>query len=233
MCGRFCLAVSPEELAEVFGLSPVSDFPPRYNIAPTQPVAVIRQIRAQAGSLPEGKADRQLDLMHWGLIPSWAKDPSLGNRLINARAETLSEKPSFRTAFQRRRCLIPASGFYEWQKTPAGKQPYYLHPITPQDSLKPRSLFAFAGLWETWQDILSCTIITTVANDRVRPIHDRMPVILKPEDYDRWLDPTEQDTSALQDLLTPLPEELIQAYPVSKRVNQATVDQPDCIQPVN
>jgi putative SOS response-associated peptidase YedK len=214
MCGRFSLAVTPKELARSFDLETVPDFPARYNIAPTQPVAVILRTNDQP--------KRHLRLMRWGLIPAWAKDPAIANRLINARAETVAEKPSFRTAFKRRRCLIPASGFFEWQKTKAGKQPFYFR---PQDG----GLFAIAGLWESWQDIETCTLLTTEANQLLEPIHERMPVLLKPEDYDQWLDLKTQGTAALQALLQPFPADQMLAYPVSKRVNNATIDDRECI----
>ncbi len=214
MCGRFCLAVTTEELAEYFGLTAVPDFPARYNIAPSQPIAVILRTN--------NEPERHFRLMRWGLIPAWAKDPAIGDRLINARAETVAEKPSFRTAFKRRRCLIPASGFFEWQKTKAGKQPFYFRPQSG-------SLFAIAGLWESWQDIETCTILTTAANELLQPIHERMPVILKPEDYDQWLDWQIQDTETLQALLQPFPADQMLAYPVSKRVNNAAIDDIECI----
>jgi putative SOS response-associated peptidase YedK len=212
MCGRFSLAVTPEELAKSFALGTVPDFPARYNIAPSQPVAVILQTNEQ----PE----RHFRLMRWGLIPAWAKDPAIANRLINARAETVAEKPSFRTAFKRRRCLIPASGFFEWQKIKAGKQPFYFQS-------KDEALFAIAGLWESWQDIETCTILTTEANQLLKPIHERMPVILNPEDYDQWL--ALQTPENLQALLKPFPADQMLAYPVSKRMNNAAIDDPDCI----
>jgi putative SOS response-associated peptidase YedK len=187
MCGRFTLAQSPEAVAKAFGLDAVPNFPPRYNIAPSQPVGVI--VRGQNAPKPEFR------LMGWGLIPSWAKDPSIGAKLINARSETLTEKPSFRAAFKYRRCLIPADGFYEWQKTQGGaKQPFYF-------SMAGNAVFAFAGLWESWNDIESCTILTTAANGLLQPIHDRMPVILSPKDYGRWLDPSVQGGRVLLDLL--------------------------------
>ena len=177
MCGRYTLRTPVDSLVEAFD---IVDYPssltPSYNIAPTQEVAAV----------VEEDEKRKLEMFHWGLIPSWAKDPSIGNKMINARAETVSEKPSFRKAFKVRRCLILADGFYEWQKTDNGKQPYY---IKMQDD----SPFAFAGLWEIWQngeEIRSATIITTEANDLMNEIHHRMPVILPPEDYGMWLVPT-------------------------------------------
>ena len=180
MCGRFTLFEPDKVLAKEFG---VSDFPPRsprYNIAPSQPIAAVRAVPAGSG--------RELALLRWGLIPSWSKDPAIGNRLINARAETAKEKPSFRNAFRRHRCLIPASGFYEWLRWERGKQPYFVR-------MRDGHPFAFAGLWDRWESpdkgvIETCTILTTAANDVLAPIHDRMPVILPPREYDRWLDPS-------------------------------------------
>jgi putative SOS response-associated peptidase YedK len=218
MCGRFTLAQPPQQIAKAFGLSDVPSFPPRYNIAPTQPVGVIVQDR------DSGK--REYRLMVWGLIPAWVKDPSTFANLINARAETIAEKPSFRTAYKYRRCLIPADGFYEWQKVKSGpKQPFYF-------TLRDNGLFAFAGLWESWNDIETFTILTTSANTLLQTIHDRMPVILNPEDYDRWIDPTIQDGQQLSDLLCPFPDESMQAIPVSTRVNAAVVDDAQCIAPL-
>ena len=215
MCGRFTLTFSAEELAEAFELDEVpASFPPRYNIAPSQPIAaVLKTIEHPV---------RHLSLLRWGLIPSWSKDPAIGNRLINARAETVAEKPSFRTAFKRRRCLIPASGFYEWQKQERGKQPFYFH-------LKRKQPFAFAGLWETWQDIPTGTIITTEANQLSQPIHDRMPVILKPQDYEEWLEPNNQNIAELQSLLKPFLSEEMEIYPVSNQVNNPANDSSECI----
>lgn len=219
MCGRFTLAVEPEDLAQAFDLAEApDDFPPRFNIAPSQPIAAILKS-------PDDQ-ERHFQLLKWGLIPSWAKDPSIGNRLINARGETVATKPSFRAAFKRRRCLIPATGFYEWQKHKGGKQPFYIR-------LRNQQPFAFAGLWETWQDIDTCTIITTEANEELEPIHNRMPVILNPEDYDTWLDPDNQDTAELQSLLLPFPSEAIEAYPISTHVNKPANDSPECIAPVS
>lgn len=215
MCGRFSLTFSAEELSEVFQLDEIPpSFPPRYNVAPSQPIAAVLKTI--------DRPSRHFSLLRWGLIPSWSKDPAIGNRLINARAETVGEKPSFRTAFKRRRCLIPASGFYEWQKKEQGKQAYYFH-------LKENQPFAFAGLWETWQDIPTGTILTTAANQLSQPIHDRMPVILKPEDYDRWLDPTNQASEVLQSLLKPFPSEEMEIYPVSNKVNNPANDSPECV----
>ncbi len=214
MCGRFTLYHTPDEIAERFQVSDVPETEARYNIAPTQNVAVVTQNGA-----------RHLENYVWGLVPSWAKDPSIGSRMINARAETLAEKPSFRTALSRRRCLLPADGFYEWQapaEGASGKTPTYLH---RRDS----GLFAFAGLWDEWHapdgsPLRSCTIITTTPNAAAAPIHNRMPVILRPEDEAFWLDPAVSDPRDLLPLLAPYPADLMETYPVSRRVNVPTVD---------
>lgn len=217
MCGRFALTHSAEALAEAFALKKVPDFAPRYNIAPSQPVAVV--------VLTDGTA-QELKWMRWGLIPSWAKDPAIGFKLINARAETLSEKPSFRTAFKRRRCLVPADGFYEWQAIEGSKrkQPYFI-------CMKDRQLFAFAGLWEEWQgegDILqTCTIVTTAANELMKPIHRRMPAVIEPANCARWLDP-DASPQSLQSLLVPFSRDALTAYPVSTLVNSPKNDGADC-----
>jgi putative SOS response-associated peptidase YedK len=206
-------------MVELFQLLRLPELQPRYNIAPTQPVAVIRQ---------RGSA-RELSLMRWGLIPSWAKDPAIGSRMINARAETVATKPSFRAAFKRRRCLIPADGFYEWQKRDGRtKQPFYI-------GLKDEQPFAFAGLWESWtaadgSEIESCTVITTAANDLLRELHDRMPVILDEDDYPRWLDPKPVSADNLQSLLHPFPSERMRFYPVNTVVNSPQNEVPQCIQ---
>ena len=219
MCGRFSFTQPEKVVAEVFDLSSIPTLSPRYNIAPTQPVPTI---------LPDSEnGKRQLKMLRWGLIPSWAKDMKMGARLINARAETIAEKPAFRSAFKRRRCLVLADGFYEWQQQDGKKQPFYFQ-------LQDGKPFAFAGLWERWEKgegepIESCTIVTTEANQLMRPIHDRMPVILDPENYDRWLDPELQKTEMLQSLLQPYQSEEMTFYPVSTKVNNAKVDSADCI----
>jgi putative SOS response-associated peptidase YedK len=222
MCGRFTLTADPEELRQAFPWLNVPDnLQPRYNIAPTQPVAVVPN---------DGK--NQLDYYVWGLIPSWAKDPEIGNRLINARAETLAEKPSFRSAFKRRRCLILADGFYEWRQSPVQrvKVPTYIQ----VDSGKP---FAFAGLWENWHssdgsEILSCTIITTQPNALMQEIHNRMPVILPESAYSLWLDPQEHKAAELMPLLQPYTASTMRAFPVSTLVNSPATDAPELIIPV-
>jgi putative SOS response-associated peptidase YedK len=222
MCGRFTLATPDQDLAVQFNLPEVPDVTPRYNIAPTQPVGVVR--------VPAVDSDRELVMVHWGLIPFWAKDPKIGARMINARAETVAEKPAFRTAFRRRRCLVPADGFYEWQKQNGSKQPYYIH----MTDGKP---FAFAGLWERWKGpddtvIDSCTLLTTQPNDLVRPLHNRMPVILRPSDYELWLDPAVEDAGVLKPLLRPHSPDGMDAYPVSRRVNKPAHEGPACIEPL-
>ena len=222
MCGRFTLRLSPSELAEIFRLLREPEIGPRYNIAPAQPVAVVR---------PEGKF-RDLSLMRWGLIPSWSKDEKIGARLINARAETVAEKPSFRDAFKKRRCLIPADGFYEWKQLDGKvKQPFFI-------GLRKDDPFAFAGLWEHWTGpngtaVESCTIITTDANERLAELHNRMPVILHEDDYDRWLDPQNKQLEELQSLLVPYPAAEMRTYPVSQLVNSPKNDVPDCAEPVD
>ncbi len=218
MCGRYTLATPVEALAEEFGVAgPLPEIPPSYNLAPTQEVAVV---------LVDG--ERRLEMLRWGLIPSWADDPQIGSRMINARSETVSEKPSFRGAFRKRRCLIPADGFYEWQRTGNGKQPYHIH-------AKDGSPLAFAGLWENWsgdgEEIRSCTILTTEANKVVGEIHHRMPVILAPENYEMWLDPDLHDADRLTPLPTPYPSEALEAYPVSRFVNNPSNDDERCVEP--
>lgn len=219
MCGRFTL-IDLSQFTNLFPwiLPPDSEPPPRYNIAPSQAIAVVP-------NAPEHKIDYFL----WGLIPSWAKDPAIGNRMINARAETLAEKPAFRTALRRRRCLIPASGFYEWQKTPdgRGKRPFYL-------TLKSQEPFAFAGLWDTWHDpggaeINSCTIITVPPNKLLASIHDRMPAMLLPEACEKWVDPAEHPPQVLQELLKSYPADQMAARPVSRLVNNPKAESPQCL----
>jgi putative SOS response-associated peptidase YedK len=221
MCGRFTLRTPAKELAEIFRLADVPDLRPRYNIAPTQPVAAVRLVPKDG--------HRELVMLHWGLIPFWAEDPKVGYSTINARAETVATKPTFRQAFAKRRCLVVADGFYEWQKTDGRKQPFYIH-------IKDDQPFAFAGLWERWkrddQKIESCTIIVTEANDVLNPIHDRMPVILSPEDCDLWLDPKFEDKKKLQAILRPFPPSAMEAYPASTVVNNSRTDVETCVERV-
>ncbi len=220
MCGRYTLKTPAADLAELFAVPEAPTLPFRYNIAPTQSVPVVRAV-------PGGQG-RELVSLRWGLIPSWAQDPSIGNRMINARSDTASSKPSFRSAFRQRRCLVLADGFYEWQKRGSKKQPYYFQ-------MRSGRPFAFAGLWEHWtgegEIIESCTILTTDANGVVRPVHERMPVILAPDQYERWLDPKVQQPDAVQTLLRPYPDEEMAAYPVGLRVNSPRNDDPVCVQP--
>lgn len=221
MCGRFVSKAKKEEIEKEFKVEITGEdfIVPRYNIAPTQLIAAITEIENL----------REISLFKWGLIPKWAKDESMGSKLINARAETVHEKPSFRDAFRSRRCIIPASGFYEWQKTSKGaKQPFYFY-------LKGKEIFGFAGLWEEWLDkqsgeiTESCTIITTEANDVLKPVHDRMPVILKPESYEEWLNPKIKDTAKLQNLLVPFPPNEMSSHAVSRAVNSPSEDAPELI----
>jgi len=223
MCGRFTLTVSARVLADVFDVPEVPQLAPRYNIAPTQTVAIVRH--AADGS-------REMALVRWGLIPFWAKDTSIGARMINARGETVASKPAFRSAVKQRRCLIPADGFYEWQKSGVGKQPFLIR-------FADRRAFAFAGLWDRWrrtedtQEIVSCTIITTSPNDLVRELHDRMPVILPPSRFDEWLRLEPLPEAALESLLQPYPADEMEAFPVSRRVNTPTHDDAECVLPLS
>jgi len=219
MCGRYTLATSEAALQAEFGLDEIpADYRPRYNIAPGQEVlAVIRDgDRLRAGWL------------RWGLIPFWAGDPSIGNRMINARAETLATKPAFRQAFERRRCLILADGFYEWQAQGAAKVPYWIH-------LEDRRPFAFAGLWDRWRPpegdpVVSCTIVTTQATEALRPIHERMPVILPPGARERWLDPEAGQEERIA-LLRPYAGADLATHAVTTLVNSPRNDTPECIAP--
>jgi len=218
MCGRFTQATPGETIAQLFDLSGAPALRPRYNIAPTQPVAVVRS----------GAGGRELVELHWGLIPSWAKERAMGARMINARAETLAEKPAFRAAFRARRCLIVADGFYEWQKLGARKQPWFIR-------MRDRAPFGFAGLWERWsgegEPVESCTIVTTTPNEVLEPLHDRMPAIVEPDDFAAWLDPGERDTERLAGLLRPYPAERMEAYRVGLVVNNPANDDSRCIEP--
>lgn len=222
MCGRFTLFDTAASLAEAFEVAEVPSLSPRYNIAPSQAVAAVR--------IPPSGGAREVVLLRWGLIPSWAKDPSLGDRMINARAETAAGKPAFRSAIRRRRCLVPASGFYEWKRTNGRKQPYYIR----RPDGKP---FALAGLWESWEGpgaaaVESCTILTTSANELLLPIHDRMPVIVSPADYDLWLSLGIRDPGELSRLFRPFPPEEMTAFPVGTAVNNPKTDSPELIEPL-
>jgi len=221
MCGRFVSKAKKEEIEKEFKVE-ISDgnlSTPRYNIAPTQMIAAVAEI----------ENEREISLFKWGLVPHWAKDESIGNKLINARAETLTEKPSFREAFARRRCIIPVSGFYEWMRVAKdAKQPFYFY-------LKDKEVFGFAGLWEEWLDketgelTETCTIITTEANEVLKPVHDRMPVILKSDSYEEWLNPKIKDTAKLQNLLVPYPANEMSSHAVSRAVNSPSEDSAELI----
>lgn len=221
MCGRYTLSKLEQILRQFPSITELPpDLAPRFNIAPTQPIPVI------ANNHPD-----RLEMFHWGLVPSWAKDISIGNKMINARAETLADKPAFRTALKRRRCLIPADGFYEWRKNPdKTKTPMYVRVAGGRP-------FAFAGLWDVWHSpdgsqLPSCTIITTAPNRLMASVHDRMPLILPPESYGRWLASGEQDVADLADLLSPFPADQMDMYPVARTVNSPRNDEPGCIAPV-
>ncbi len=222
MCGRFTLTTEAKELAKRFGVEISASFykniAPRYNIAPTQPVVVLAD-----------DGERRVKQMRWGLIPSWAKDPSIGNRMINARAETLTVKPAFRVAIRKRRCIIPADGFYEWQQQGKLKQPVRI-------VLKCGEPFGFAGLWEHWQppegnEILSCTIITTEANELLKAVHHRMPVVLPRDKESLWLDP-DVELARVLELLRPYPSEQMEYYRVARAVNSPANDNAGCIAPI-
>jgi putative SOS response-associated peptidase YedK len=217
MCGRYTLSTPAGRLAEEFQLDNTVEITPSYNVAPTQQVAAVL----------EDEGGRRLEMLRWGLVPSWAEDPEIGARMINARSETAPEKPSFRSAFRRRRCLIAADGFYEWKRENGGKQPYYFR---MQDG-RP---FAFAGLWESWEKgdgiLRTCTILTTRANPVLEDIHERMPVILPPDAYNAWLDP-DADREELGELTIPYPGDDLETYPVSRFVNSPRNNDERCIEP--
>ena len=248
MCGRYSLATPADTLARHFRLSHVPPVSPRYNIAPSQPIAIVRigkwgQTRLKPNSPPTNTStDRLIESdpifwewapVRWGLIPSWANFPAIGNKMINARAETVAEKPAFREAFARSRCLVPADGYYEWQREGRmgqRKQPFYIR-------LRDGRPFAFAGLWERWVEpdgtpVESCAILTTEPNEALKDIHDRMPVILAEADYDQWLDPAVRQAQLLQPLLRPYPPEDMTACAVSPRVNDPGHDDAGCIEPL-
>ena len=224
MCGRFTLTTSREVLARAFDLDDAPALAPRFNVAPGQDVATVWQT-------PEGR--RELRPRRWGLVPHWARDARIGWRLVNARAETAALKPAFRTALRQRRCLVPADGFYEWGARGRGasdRQPYYL--VLPE-----REPFSIAGLFERWRGedgslLETCVLLTVPANDRVRPVHDRMPAILRREDHARWLDPTEHDAQRVQALLAPWAGSELEVRAVSRHVNRAEHDDPACIEPL-
>lgn len=223
MCGRFTQTATPEVIAAQFHVEgPMPLFKPSYNIAPTQRIITVR-LNPETGK-------RECILLRWGLIPSWAKDTKIGNQCINAKAETVAEKPSFRAAFRKRRCLVIADGFYEWQRAGERKQPLWI-------GRKDRTLFAFAGLWEHWkpaegEPLETCTIITTEPNGIMAPIHNRMPVVLAPASYDQWLD-LAAPVEPLKALLRPCPGEELQAYPVSPLVNNPLNNAPQLLEPIS
>jgi len=222
MCGRYRLSRRKQVVEEYFDSVSDEDWSPRYNIAPTQPVPVIRQNPTEPV--------RELTLMRWGLIPSWTKGPTVGAGMINARAETASSKPAFRDALKIRRCLIPADGFYEWQRAAKAKQPYCFE-------VNEGELFAFAGIWDRWRDangnaLETCSILTTTPNAATSAVHERMPVILDPDTYDLWLDPGMRDVSVASDLLKPYDAQLMRCFPISTRINHVANDDEECSAPV-
>jgi len=222
MCGRFTLTTSARAIEAEFRIVIPDDFLPRYNIAPTQEVLAIARDRKTG--------EDRAGWLRWGLVPPWAKDPSIGNRMINARAEGLASKPAFRSAYRKHRCLIVADGFYEWAKVPGEvrKRPYWIH-------RKDGRPFALAGLWERWdggeEPLATCTVVTTEPVDLVRPIHDRMPLVLSRGDRNRWLDP-DADPVMLKEITRMPDDESLEARPVSTAVNAPAIDGPECIEPL-
>jgi putative SOS response-associated peptidase YedK len=220
MCGRYTITSAPEAIRTLFGYQERPNFPPRYNVAPTQPNPIVR--------LHENK--RQFALVRWGLLPSWVKDPKTFTLLINARGESVVDKPAFRAAMKRRRCLIPADGFYEWKASGARKQPYYVRAKSGQP-------LAFAGLWECWmgpngEELETAAIVTTDANRTLSRIHGRMPVIIAPEAFDLWLNCTELDAATAAALIHPAPDDLLEAYEISTAVNRVANDNAQLIKPL-
>jgi putative SOS response-associated peptidase YedK len=218
MCGRYVIKTPPALMRQAFGYGEQPNFPPRYNVAPTQPIPVVR--------LVDGR--RSFALLRWGFIPSWVKDPRGFSLLINARAESVLEKPAFRNAMRRRRCLIPADGFYEWKRDGARKRPHVV---------RPKALVAFAGLWEPWmgpngEDLDTACIVTTAANRTLRSLHDRMPAVIPPDAFDRWLDCANVEAEAAAALLMPAPEDLFEAYEISTAVNRTANDSAALIEPL-
>lgn len=223
MCGRFLISAEPSSIATQFGLASVPALHPRYNVAPTQDAPVIR---ADGG---RGSA-RRIDLLRWGLVPHWADSPSIGSRMINARSETAHEKPSFRVPLRRHRCLVATDGFYEWQQLESGKQPWCIR-------ARDNGVFAFGGLYSSWTgedgELVTFTILTTTPNEVLAPIHDRMPVIIDPSNYEAWLDPGNEDLQALQPMFQPFPAEALHAVPISRHVNRPANDDPACLEPMS
>jgi putative SOS response-associated peptidase YedK len=220
MCGRLSQATSAEKAQRILDIINSLDMEARYNIAPSQSIAAVRQ---------DSNHNNKWAILHWGLIPFWAKEKKIGYKMINAKAETLGQKPAFRNAYKNHRCIIPADGFYEWKKIAGAKQPYYIRNKTEEPLM-------FAGLWERWkgegEEIESCTIITTPANDLIKPLHDRMPAIITKEMWNKWLDPEITDVSQFQVMLAPYPSKQLTAYAVSRMVNTPANDSPECIEPV-
>jgi putative SOS response-associated peptidase YedK len=231
MCGRYAFYTPMEAVVRLFRISEVHahEIAPRYNIAPTQESPIVR-LSPFFDAGEQGETPRELALARWGLVPFWAKDRKIGNRQINARGETVAQKPAFRAAFRKRRCLVPADGFYEWQKTASGKQPWYIRARGAEP-------LALAGLWELWdppeggEPLATYTIITTVGNAFMQPLHDRMPVVLDESGRDAWLDPA-TPAAALQALLVPAPEDRLEAWPVSRRVNSPFNEDAELLAPV-
>jgi putative SOS response-associated peptidase YedK len=220
MCGRYTVTSPPEAMRALFGYLEQPNFPPRYNVAPTQPIALVR--------LVEGK--RHFALLRWGLLPSWVKDPKTFPLLFNARGESVTEKPAYRAAMKRRRCLIPADGFYEWHGVGERKRPFFVH-------AKSGAPLAFAGLWETWtgpngEEFETAAIVTTSANSTLAPIHERMPVIVPPNAFDLWVNTAEVDATTAAALITPAPDDLLEAYEISTAVNRTANDNPKLLEPV-
>lgn len=227
MCSRYSLTSPPDAVRQMFNLDMLEDFPPRYNIAPTEPVLIIRQ-KAEYGA--RGKLKREASLVRWGLIPSWVKDPREFSTLINARSETAVEKPSFRGPMRHRRCLVPADGFYEWTGRPGSKQPHLVR-------LKSRRLFAMAGLSDHWlgadgSELETMAILTTAANGDMAQLHDRMPVVLNEDDFDLWLDCRPGTAEPAASLLRPLKDGLIDVTPVSPKLNNPRAEGPELIEPL-
>lgn len=226
MCGRYTLSAGHESLARAFLAEFAEElkmsWKPRYNIAPGSGIVAVLEDRDKGG--------RKAEVFHWGLVPSWAKDVNIGYKLTNARSETIKDKPSYRDAYRYRRCLVPASGFYEWDRSVFPRQPYYFHP-------RDTEFMAMAGIWEHWlhpsgSEILSVSLITTRANKSVGKIHHRMPVILKPENWNRWLDTDNVKATGIRELMVPSGNELLNSYPISKEVNKADRDGPALIDEV-
>ena len=220
MCGRYTFTSAPEAMRQLFRYLEQPNFPPRFNVAPTQPIAIVRLVEGQ----------RQFALVRWGFLPSWVKDPKTFTLVINARGESVIDKPAFRAAMKRRRCLIPADGFYEWQKAGDRKRPFFIH-------AKSGAPLAFAGLWETWtgpngEELETAAIVTTRANRTLGAIHERMPVIVPPEAFDLWLDCATVDAATAAALIKPGPEYLLEAYEISTAVNRTANDGPKLLEPV-